>query len=193
MPEDHEYWNSFPDQMPYLSRSASYWHEWGLAGAEAAWAEQAVWNFVPGFRGGEACRRAWGQSRMSDVDLFVIDARTDRVSQDGRRCLVDPSGIHSETAQRTMMTREQREAFEAWCAGITEVGILVLGQPLLAAPTDSGSYDMTLADFEDYPAIVRAIGASIASRGVSVIVLTGASTGAGSSSGSRRCAAGRTP
>ncbi|MGH7304912.1 MAG: alkaline phosphatase D family protein, partial [Candidatus Rokuibacteriota bacterium] len=175
--EDHEFWNSFPDEMPYLSRSGGReWFEWATAAAEAAWVEQSIWNFGKAFLGGASCRRGWGQTTLADVDMFVADTRTDRVSLNGARCFLATStmGAHPADSQRSVMGCDQLQALAGWADGVKRIGVLVLGQPLLARSTGAWSFDATLVDYEtDYEKIVTSLRRNIEERGVSFVVLTG--------------------
>jgi phosphodiesterase/alkaline phosphatase D-like protein len=175
--EDHEFWNSFPDAMPHLTRSGGgEWFEWATAAADAAWVEQNIWNFGAAFKGGAERRRGWGSTSLAGVDMFVADTRTDRVSFNGARCYLDTStmGAHAGGAQRSMMGPDQLKKLTEWASGVERLGLLVIGQPLLAPSTGAWTFDTTLADYEkDYRAIVTALLRKIDKDGVSFIVLTG--------------------
>lgn len=177
VPEDHEFWNSFPDEMPYLVRSGgTEWFEWATAGAETAWVEQTIWNFGKEFLGGASCRRGWGQTTLAGVDMFVADTRTDRVSLNGARCYLDTStmGAHATSSKRSMMGPDQLKALTDWVVGVKRLGLLAIGQPLLGPTTGAWTFDTNLADYEtDYDAILTALRRRIAEYGVSFIVLTG--------------------
>lgn len=176
--EDHEFWNSFPDAMPYLARSGHGWHDWAKVAADFAWVEQGVWNFVNGFQGGAARQRSWGRCGLAPgVALFAADTRTDRVSFDGTRGLLAGGGTGERPPDepRTMMGEDQLRALTSWADNEVErVGLLVLGQPLLGRTTSGWTFDTNLADYaEDYRAIVSALVRNIERRGVSFVVLTG--------------------
>jgi PhoD-like phosphatase len=175
MPEDHEFWNSFPDSMLYLTRSGdNEWFDWATAAANAAWVEQNVWNFGKEFSGGASSRRGWGQTKLAGVDVFVADTRTDRVSLNGKRCLLDTNGVHQTSSRPALMGSDQLQALTDWADHVERIGLLVLGQPLLARSTHWWNYDTTLADYpEHYEKIVTRLRTNIERRGASFIVLTG--------------------
>ncbi len=175
MPEDHEFWNSFPDAMFYLARSGNTeWFDWATAAADAAWVEQNVWNFGREFGGGASGQRGWGQTRLAGVDMFVADTRTDRVSLNGSRCFPEANGVHPAGSRRALMGDVQLRALTSWAAQVERLGLLVLGQPLLAGSTEPWNFDTTLADYpEDYEAIVTSLRTRIEKHGASFIVLTG--------------------
>lgn len=108
--------------------------------------------------------------------MFVADTRTDRVSLDGARCLSSTTtmGAHQTGSPRSMMGCDQLKALTDWADQVQRLGLLVLGQPLLARSTGAWTFDTTLADYEsDYEKIVTRLRKNIEERGVSFIVLTG--------------------
>ncbi|MCW5893081.1 MAG: alkaline phosphatase D family protein [bacterium] len=172
--DDHEYWNNYPETTIWLSRSWWSWAQWADAARAANWGEQGQWNFAPGITGGAAEKRAWCAWRQADVDLFVADTRTDRASPDHSRCPTVPDGECPHRLRRShLMTAAQRHALHAWIASVPRLGILVLGQPILAAATSWSDFDTTLADYDDYDDLIASLRWAIATRGVSFIVLSG--------------------
>lgn len=167
--DDHEFWNSYPDRSVYLKRTYDgSWAEWASAGRDQLWTQQGVWNFAPGVTGGSAQRRPWCQWRMADIDFFIADTRTDRTSPDGSRDPLAPAG----PARVGCMEAMQLDALLTWIASIERLGILVIGQPLLAL--GGSSVDNSLPDYAiDYGAILAMIRDAIEVRGVSIIVLSG--------------------
>jgi hypothetical protein len=168
--DDHEYWNSYPDWSVYLGRTYDRsWAEWAREGRDALWRHQGIWNFAPGVVGGAGAERAWCRWRAAGVDFFVADTRTDRTSPSGER---NPASPGSGPVPPVWMSAAQRSALLDWIATVRRLGVLVVGQPLLARPgslTDSALPDYVL----DYGMILRALGDAIADRGVSILVLSG--------------------
>ncbi len=172
--DDHEYWNNYPAVTPWLSRSWWGWTRWAGAARRALWAEQGQWNFAPRVRGGDVEERGWCEWTAAGLDVFVTDTRTDRASPDHARCPSTPEGPCPHMLGRShLMTAAQRAALYAWIGRVPRLGILVLGQPILAPATSWTDFDTSLADYDDYDRLIAELRWAIRSRGVSFIVLSG--------------------
>ncbi len=142
-PDDHEFWNNYPDRAPIVQNS------WSPEG-RAAW-EAAARKMYTAF---QLAPRAGGLGAGVRIDvpplsIYVTDTRSTRVA--GAKQLVDGGEL--------MRLRH-------WADSLTpeRIGILVTGQSLLADPASQfdGEYvDWELANYaEDYSAITRIVRAT---------------------------------
>lgn len=148
--DDHEFWNNYPEQQGWLSRS---WPSNREAYATAALAAidlfQAPLNPEP--------TRALGRSYQFDLGplkIFVADTRSQRTPHDVPR----PRAMHEL----------ELLALTQWARGLTGPGILVMGQPIWDGP--GSNVDWMLAAFEkDY----GSIWAALADAPYDIMVLSG--------------------
>lgn len=168
--DDHEFWNDFPESVLWLRRShGERWTESARAALHELWLNQGIWNFPPGFQGGESRERSWTMGRLADIDVFVADTRSERSSKDGsRRPGNGAAGTASGAA--SLLSADQLAAIERWLAGIGRAGILVTSQPI--ALHGSGT-DAALSDFPEFDTILRAVWDTVDRRGKPVLVLSG--------------------
>ncbi|MDT4329161.1 alkaline phosphatase D family protein [Methylomonas sp. MED-D] len=154
--DDHEYWNGYPEAMPYLTRS---WSEnksnWAKCGQEAFWRNQGVMNMI-----GESpleFERCWASYKLAGIDLFISDTRTDRTNRDSNK-------PHTLSAP-------QKLALISWINTVERIGLLVIGQPLMLRST---KFDNALEDYSlEYNELLDVLVKNINERAVSFIILTG--------------------
>lgn len=167
VPDDHEYWNNFPESVPWLPASWSgSWQQSAWNGMQAFWAYQGVWNFPPGFTGSTIPGDWWAQGDIGELPVFLSDIRVRRTSTDGKRCpnrgtCVSPNGFASTG---------QMQALVSWLGGLSKVGLLVIGQPLL----HTGGYtDRAVADYErQFTTLMTAV-RGVLTRGANLVVIAG--------------------
>ena len=167
VPDDHEYWNNYPESalwLPYSWRGR--WQESGRNGMRAFWAYQGVWNFPPGFRGSMTPRDWWAQGLIGELPVFLSDTRVHRTAIDGKRC---PAGANGGNLPG-FVSPAQMEALVSWLDGLSNVGLLVVGQPLLHT---GGWTDRAVADYDDQFEVLMAAVRAALMRGVNLVVLTG--------------------
>jgi hypothetical protein len=167
--DDHEFWNGYPELMPWLTRSwPGQWKKTAAVATEAHWNGQGQWNTPFGMKGGEQTKRCWSTGRISGVDVFVADTRSERTSRDGAR---DPLRFEGRAPEPRFMSETQLRAIELWTDEIASLGVLVVGQPIVQK---GNATDSALSDYRSqYARLVRALRHAVEVRGVSVIVLTG--------------------
>lgn len=159
--DDHEYWNGYPESMPYLTRS---WSEnksnWEKCGQEAFWRNQGVMNMI-----GDSpleFERCWASYKLAGIDLFISDTRTDRTNRDANK-------PHTLSAP-------QKSALISWINTVERIGLLVIGQPLMQGPIKlvNTLFDNALEDYKrEYQELLSNLVNNINERGVSFIILTG--------------------
>lgn len=163
--DDHEFWNSYPESMWWLSRT--YDGNWREARDEAIrqfYQHQGILNFGTGFSGGAAESRCWCVGKLSGLDLFVTDTRTDRADRGNQRCSTRCGNAPS------VMSSKQLDSLLTWIRNVERIGLLVLGQPLWSL---SESYDNALCDYSEFDRILDALAKEMRERDVTYIVLTG--------------------
>jgi hypothetical protein len=140
--DDHEFWNNAPNRAAYVRNS---WTgngrlEWRTLAAEL----YAV--FQTESRLTEAC--------VGNASLLVADVRIDRDDEETR-----------------FMTRFDLERLRDWLRALRGPGFLVLGQPVFTEEAGFLGHflDWTLADYEQYADLVRAL----MEVEHSVVILTG--------------------
>lgn len=148
--DDHEFWNNYPfaqAQLPITWRS-------GPREAYSASAAELYDAFQPSDSPhGFAALRLHTSSGVGGLDVFALDGRRFR-SRDN---------AHSAQGLDELVLELKRDSCPA---------VLVLSQPLFDAPAGGWSRrwrDANLADFDDYPRLVRAI----CDRTHDVLVLSG--------------------
>ena len=137
--DDHEFWNNYPEEQIWLSRSKPPLREgYKRAGLQGLSMFQAPLNPA-----------GIGRSRSYVIDdspvasFFIADGRSDRGLAADRGPMLHPDALAGLTD---------------WAAGLTgnRPGVLVLGQPLMLEPGDY--FDYTPASFRaEYDAIWEAI------------------------------------
>lgn len=148
--DDHEFWNNYPfaqAQLPITWRSAPR-EAYTAAAAELFDAFQP--SDAPH---GWVALRLDGQSGLGGLDVFVLDGRRFRTRDNAHK----PDALAE---------------LECGLARDSGPAVLVLSQPLFDAPAGRWRrrwFDANLADFDDYPRLVRAL----ARRKHDVLVLSG--------------------
>lgn len=164
--DDHEYWNSYPESAWWLSRT--YDRNWMEARQEATthfYQNQGILNFSTGFTGGDTDNRCWCSGKLSGLDVFVTDTRTDRSSRDNAR-----RGQENTSSVPSAMSSRQLDALCRWLDQVDRLGLLVLGQPLWLL---SESYDNALCDYSEFDVILDRLARNMRDRDVTYIILTG--------------------
>ena len=158
--DDHEFWNGFPDFMPYLSRT--FWDRDKAActreGIRSFWRNSGVLNHVRQDNPLQPTEhnRCWRAYRMAEVDFFIADTRSDRASK--------------RVPEAHLFTNAQKTALVNWVNGVERLGLLVLGQPILLNPDP---FDNVLSDYkEDYRLLINCLLDKV-EHGVSFVILTG--------------------
>ncbi|MEQ1794313.1 MAG: alkaline phosphatase D family protein [Nitrospira sp.] len=165
--DDHEFWNSYPDSMWWLSRSYDgNWQESRDEALKHFFQQQGVLNFSPGLSGGESDTRCWSSGKISNLDLFVTDTRSDRTSKDNKR----RSPNSGNSTRPSLMSTQQLDTLLAWIDTVDRIGLLVLGQPLWLL---SESYDNALCDYPEFDRTLDTLARNMRDRDVTYIVLTG--------------------
>ena len=159
-PDDHEYWNDYPNAMLWLRRSfGDKWVEHGRAAILANTAFQTITN--PG-------AESWFELDLGLVSLFVSDLRTERSTEGRGRLFWDAGGWHEGSHGRRLCSTEQIDAIGRWAGGLDKPGLLVVAQPLFQGP--EGTADQNLLA---YPNEARAIWAAVEQAPRSIAVLSG--------------------
>jgi len=130
--DDHEFWNNAPFPSSF---STSTW----TSGGRKAW-----WDLAAGlFR----ALQSPGPSAVQQIDVgklsvFVADTRMTRSAD--RKTFLDPAGM---------------QQLEAWCAGLTFPGLLLVGQPIFAKSSGwrGRIADWNLPDFEQYRQLCKVL------------------------------------
>jgi hypothetical protein len=172
--DDHEFWNGYPERMPWLTRSWNgQWRETARISTDAFWCHQAAWNFPPGFSGGADEGTAWSEGRLADIDFFVADGRSLRSDREAARCPAALNGSDGRCPPGVpphAMTEAQRTALVEWVRGIERVGVLVVAQPLAQT---GGTFDSALSDYRHSVGPVLEAMREAVERGRSLVVLCG--------------------
>jgi len=110
--DDHEFWNNFPERQVWLPRSLGAarkdYTDAALAGIRAF---QAALNPAP------AASKGLSYSfNIGSLSCFALDLRAGRTLQ--------------AAPNAAMCSEAELKAFEAWAAGLTGPGALLVGQPL---------------------------------------------------------------
>lgn len=113
--DDHEYWNNYPEAVPWLSRSWDGNYR-GYRDATQRCAELFQSSLNPG--GASPCFSL----SIPPLQFFFLDLRTFRTRSGGRKWEMTPPA-----ALRKL---------EAWVAALDGPGVLVIGQPLWIAEGD---------------------------------------------------------
>lgn len=142
MPDDHEFWNNFPDSAAVVQNSWS-------SGGRRAWTEAAL-SMLSAFQ--MPAGVSPGDPRtlhVGPLSFFFLDTRAARQPRYG-----------CPTAQ--LVSRASLAALQSWAQRLSasDVGVLVTGQLLTSEPAGDlkghlGDWD--LADYVDYQAIVSAV------------------------------------
>lgn len=137
--DDHEYWNNYPESVPWLSRSwlnGTEREDYIAAGNACLDLFQSILN-PPAVAG-----RSY-KFRIDPIEFFVLDVRTNRVLHEG------PASLMTTEAEIQELTK--------WLEDLTSPGVLVLGQPLWIS--DGSRFDYNPPDFaKQYAGIWDAIG-----------------------------------
>lgn len=154
IPDDHEYWNNFPNTAPYI---ANTWTE----GGRANW-QRAAQAMYTAFQHSYAEPLGSGATLdIAPLSFFLADGRSDR--DRGRMHMLGPAEL---------------ARLEAWVQHVIDAklfGVFVSGQTLLCDP--AGLLAGKLSDYEtpnygDFAPIVRAL-ARLADANRSLLCLTG--------------------
>jgi hypothetical protein len=134
--DDHEYWNNYPQHVPWLGRSwDGQWKGYRDAGLEAMRLFQSQLNPQTGGVGHYTLR-------IPPLEIFVLDTRSHRSrTHFGPPRLLAPGALG---------------AFQSWISGLNGPGVLVLGQPMWI---DRGNdFDLNLPAYPaEYAALWRAL------------------------------------
>lgn len=150
--DDHEFWNNFPEDCLWLTRtwSQKWRRDYSKAGLESVDLFQNSTN--PDCIAGS---RSYVIRDTPLVEFFVLDSRTQRTRMDAKRPSIAPETVIS--------------AFESWSKNLkSKPGVLVIGQPMLAGPGGSTDYNIQAFD-SDFGRICRAIVAAPAN----ILVMSG--------------------
>jgi hypothetical protein len=134
--DDHEYWNNYPQHVPWLGRSwDGQWKGYRDAGLEATKLFQSQLNPQTGGTGHYTLR-------LPPLELFVLDTRSHRTrTHFGPPRLLAPGSL---------------AAFQDWSRKLTGPGVLVLGQPMWIGP--GNDFDLNLPAYAaEYAALWRAL------------------------------------
>ncbi|HKU36788.1 MAG TPA: alkaline phosphatase D family protein, partial [Polyangiales bacterium] len=134
--DDHEYWNNFPQAVPWLPRSADpHWAGYRDAAIEGMRVFQNQLNPETGGLG-------YYKVRVPPLEIFVLDTRSFR------------SRLH--LGPQRLLAPGALAALKDWALNLNGPGVLVLGQPLWIQPGDWR--DLNLPAYEqDYAAIWQAL------------------------------------
>lgn len=163
-PDDHEYWNNYPEPATVIQNS------WSKDGRER-WARPAS-QLYDAFQRPVIERDGVTTLRVAPLSLCVVDLRSRRSIE--KRRFYDMDHATGELAA----VEQTRRRVEQWLEGLgpEEVGVLVTGQSLLDEP--AGGFkgrvaDYALADYaESYEALIRAV-ETAARRIAGMVLLTG--------------------
>ncbi|QDU65397.1 hypothetical protein [Engelhardtia mirabilis] len=153
LPDDHEYWNNFPEASPFIENSYT---KAGRKAWKAAAAEQYA-----GFQASQPDTLPLSASTTIDVhplSIFLADTRTERQMNCERSA---PVGLGDELG--------------AWVEELNRkgrVGLLVTGQPMFDEAVGGAQgrvADWTLPNYKDYGELVRPL---LAARNP-IVCLTG--------------------
>jgi hypothetical protein len=146
--DDHEFWNNYPNATTLISNT------WAQGGRDAL--RDAALPLFQDFQAEDPALAGRPRTfRIGSLSFFLADTRVFREPGDGR-----------------FMTDADFRALDAWVRNLPGPGVLVVGQPVFAAPAGAfGSRfaDRALSNYEQYKGLVRALFATPHS----VLVLTG--------------------
>ena len=132
----------------------------------AFWSYQGVWNFPPGFCGSMTWEDWWAQGNIGELPIFLSDIRVRRTSIEGNRCPPSSACVGA----RGFASNGQLNALVHWLECLNNIGLLVIGQPLLLT---GGWTDRAVADYEpQFTTLMEAVRRALM-RGVNLIVMTG--------------------
>ena len=161
-PDDHEFWNDYPNAMPWLSRSWKHkWREHAHAALLGNMAFQTLAN---------PDSSNWFSMDLGIVSLFVTDLRSER-STEGRGRMVWDENRHAWKEirpGRRLCSPHQLAAIESWASTLQKPGILVAGQPLFQKPRST--FD---ENFLQFPNEAKAIWRAVENSPHSIAVLAG--------------------
>lgn len=157
-PDDHEYWNNFPDRAIVVENTH---HTHGAEG-KRRW-ERAAKRMFEAFQLAPTSARAGDGVRVdvSPLSFYVLDTRSTR-TEGGKKMLSD----------------DARDAFVSWAERLAPeaTGVVVTGQSLLEAPVSEFSgraFDWELANYtEDFRVLLTSI-YSAARKTRGFLLLTG--------------------
>lgn len=172
--DDHEFWNGFPDGMPWEPRTwGGGWKKAARVSTSFFRCHQGLWNFAPGIVRHPASQ-GWMQGRLGGVPYFVVDGRTGRSSRNGHRwpSRLDLSdGAGPTRAGTQLLVPEQLSDLLGWIEGLGPLGLLVVGQPIFQRP---GAFDNALADYSpQWDQLMNTAVNKILRDGTTLVVLTG--------------------
>jgi hypothetical protein len=122
--DDHEYWNNYPEEQFWLSRSKPRMRDdYVAAGNACVDAFQVSLNPEPAAAG----TRSYSISGTPLVDFFVADVRSERTRKG--------------SGDWRMMPKAARDAMLRWIRGRERPGVLVIGQPLVIGAGGGTDYN----------------------------------------------------
>lgn len=145
--DDHEYWNNAPDKAPLVRDTY-----WPIGNRRADWLRIAR-TFFKIFQTPDLA----ASFRVGPLSFLNLDTRFDRQSD-----------------QSTFISAANLAKVRRWVSNLRGPGVMIIGQPIMAGKAGwlglKGQFgDWGLADFKQYPELVRAI----ASSRHSIVILTG--------------------
>jgi hypothetical protein len=140
--DDHEFWNNAPFPSVY---AVNTWTDVG--------------------------RRAWWDTALALYRAFQTTSTRTSFRVGALEFLVLDTRLNRDPYRQAFLSRTDFAAFQAWVAGLSGPGVLVLGQPVFAdrAGVRGNIADWNLPDFAQYRDLCRVL---LSSR-QSVVVLTG--------------------
>ena len=153
-PDDHEYWNNFPNAATVVPNSWS-------AGGRQRWRAASDALFDAFQQPAPAVRGQAVEFDIHPVSFLVLDQRS-----------------HRREDRTLAATPEALDRLDAWVDRLIaegKHGVVVTGQSLLDEPAgefEGRFVDRTLADYGDYPRLVRSL-VRLADAGRPVVLLTG--------------------
>jgi hypothetical protein len=145
--DDHEFWNNYPEQQLWLSRTSGVHYKAFQSAARACFDlfQQSVnpEPVVPRGTGKDEPGRSYALE-LAGIPVFVADTRSAREQQ-------------SADGSSRMFSNEELVAFEKWTRALESPGLFVLGQPLTQL-RGSRTVDFTPVDFgSQFVRILRAL------------------------------------
>ena len=150
-PDDHEYWNNFPNATPLATET------WSAKGR--AWYRRAAGRLYDTFQKDSTAAEPYRVFRVDPLEFMVVDTRSYR-----------------EPGDEKFLTSCALDTLTDWIDGLRGPGVLVVGQPLFVEP-HTGFWgnlqerikDRNLADYLQYGRLANCL---ISARH-SILVLTG--------------------
>lgn len=158
VPDDHEFWNDFPESQVQLPIT------WMPAlRDDFAQAAREYYRLFQGLLNQDAGKHPWSIVSLPPVSIFVADTRSERSPVKDR--------------QHSIMSKEQWEALESWQHSLVGPGLLAIGQPVFQRDGDWRDHSLSnfAADYRRLLALLKrsAVGDNKDKTAHNIVLLSG--------------------